>query len=270
MDNHKSEGSFFKKITYTSGIYPALSIEYIKNPHKLFAIPLLGILIKVILVLPIFVEMIFLTLWLFIVVVLINLWVVLFSGQYWIYAHQFSLGFLKLSTKTSFYLYGLTDQYPGFDFQTPAGLSLDIPLNDHPNKLYAIPFLGGLIRALLLIPFFVFENIIGQAAAMGVFILAWAVVLFKGRFPEGIFELARDSTRVGVSTSAYMLGLSDRYPSFYISMKHDKIKLILIALAIIFSGWNYSDKAFNSHRVQPKVGQTYQYPQVSLPPLQTQ
>jgi uncharacterized membrane protein len=113
---------------------------------------------------------------------------------------------------------------------------VNIPYPTSPNKLYAIPILGGLIRVILLIPYLVFTIIISQAALIGVFLLAWAVVLFKGLYPEGIFELARDCNRIGLSSAAYMAGLSDKYPSFHISMAHDKIKLILIAASIIISG----------------------------------
>lgn len=243
MDNQTTtRTSFFKKITYTDGIYPVLTIALTQNPNRFWAVPLIGILIKCLILIPIFIEIIFLSIWLLIVVVIINPLIMLLTGRYWSHAHQFSVGFFRLTVKAISFFYGLTDKYPGFDFSNHENLTLEIPLNQNPKKLFAIPVIGGLIRFILLIPYLVFENIIAQAAALGVFILAWAVVLFKGRYPEGIFELARDSIRVNTSAFAYLLGLSDRYPSFYISMAHDKIKLILIAIAIIFNGWSYSDR----------------------------
>lgn len=236
--NHQS---FFKKITYTDGICPDFKISLIQNPSRFFAVPILGILVKIVLLIPLAIVFIFLGIWLLLAVMLVNPLIVLFTGKYWAHAHNFSVGYLRLTTKLTCYLYGLTDKYPGFNFGNQDNLTFEIPLNQNPKRLYAIPLIGGLIRFVLLIPYLIFENILASAASIGAFLLAWAMVLFTGKYPEGIFELARDAIRINASVMAYILGLSDRYPSFYISMAHDKIKLILIALAIIFQGWSYSN-----------------------------
>jgi len=252
--------SFFKKITYTQGIYPILNATPIQNPSRFYAVPILGILVKFILLIPVYLEMIFVGIWWGIAVMLINPFVVLFTGKYWRSAYSINLGYLRMTTKISFYLFGLTNKYPGFNLTINDNYSLDIPYPENPRKLFVIPLIGILIRTILLIPYFIFGSIVSQAAAMGTFVLAWAVVLFKGRYPEGIFELARDSIRVSISTNAYMTGLSDRYPSFYISMNHDKIKIILIAIAIIFSGFNFTSSGTKTKPseapIQPKEIQT--------------
>lgn len=235
----KDNQTFFQKITYIDGIYPSLVINQIQKPNRLFAFPLIGFLIKMILLIPVLIEMIFLVIWLFIVVALINSFVVLFTGKYLSHAHSVSVGFIRLYTKIGFYFAGLTDKYPGFGLQNSGDLNFDISLNEKPKRLFAIPVLGGLIRFVLLIPYFIFGNIISYAVVIGLFFLAWVAVLFRGKYPEGLFELGRDSFRVDASTFAYTLGLSDKYPSFYISMAHDKIKLILIAISTILNGWNF-------------------------------
>lgn len=260
METKSDSGSFFKRITYTQGIYPEMNLQFISSPNRFFAFPLIGMLIKLIILIPVFIEIFFLCIWLAIVVALINPFVVLFTGKYWTHAHSFVLGFMKLNAKLSLYIYGLSDKYPGFDFSTPPGFSFDIPIPQNPGKLYTIPLLGFLIRVIFLIPYYIFLNVINNAVTIGVFLLAWAVVLFKGKYPEGIFELARDSIRVNMSASAYLFGLSDRYPSFYISMTHDKIKIILIAIAIILNGWNYSQEfSDRSEREQGLNNYNYQY-----------
>lgn len=235
-----SKPSFFKKITYTDGIYPVLEANVIQNPNRIFAVPLVGILIKLLLLIPVFIEILLLYIWFLVAVMLINPFVVLVTGKYWPHAYRFTLGMFKLAVKTSFYLDGLTDKYPWFGFNIDDKFKLDIIMPESSKRLYAIPILGGVIRIVLLIPYLVFFGIISNAALIGVYLLAWAVVLFKGRYPEGIFELTRDFIRVNTSVSAYFAGLSDRYPSFYISMAHDKIKLILIAVSILLTAWNYS------------------------------
>lgn len=235
-----AEQTFFEKITYTDGIYPKISVDLIKNPNRLYAFPILGLLIKYIILIPVVIEIIVLTIWLIIAVMIINPFVILFTDKYWSSAYHINLGLIRLNAKTQYFVYGLTDQYPGFNLKINQG-SLDINLPITSNKLYAFPILGFLIRAILMIPYFVYSGIISQAAAMGSHLLAWAVVLFKGYYPQGLFELSRDAIRVSIASGAYMTGLSDRYPSFYISMAHDKIKIILIAIAIILGGFRFSE-----------------------------
>lgn len=248
-----SESSFFKRITYTDGIYPSLSAELIQNPNRFFAFPLLGILVKVIILIPVFVEIILVGIWFLVVVFLVNPFVVLLTGKYWRHAYEVFLGLQRLSLKLWFYVYGLTDKYPGFSLVINDKFILDIPMPEKPNRFYAIPVFGGLARFIFLVPYFIFSNIISQAMGIGISLLAWAVVLFRGRYPEGIFELARDTSRVSISAGAYFSGLSDKYPSFYISMAHDKIKLILIAIAIILNGWNFVADFGTSYKEQPAL-----------------
>lgn len=250
MDNQPKE-SFFKKITYTAGIYPVLNATSIQNPNRFYAVPLLGILSKIILLIPIYIMLIFVGIWWLIAVMLINPFVILFSGKYWQSAYSINLGLLRMSAKINFYLFGLTNKYPGFNLTINDEYSLDIPYPENPKKIFAIPLIGFIIRIVLLIPYLIFESIISQAAAIGTFLLAWAVVLFKGKYPEGLFELARDSIRVSISTNAYLTGLSDRYPSFYISMNHDKIKIILIAIAIILNGFNFTTGGSDINQTEP-------------------
>lgn len=233
------ENSFFKKITYTEGIYPEFNISLIQNPSRFYAVPLLGIIFKMLAIIPVALFMLVIAIGWILVVFLVNPFIVLATGKYWKTAYDISLALMRLSVKTSAYLYGLTDKYPGFNFNMPENMTLNLPYPEKSNRLYAIPVLGFLIRIVFLIPYLIFEQIIAQAVTIGVFLLAWAVVLFKGRYPEGIFELARDQIRITGSSYAYLIGLSDRYPSFYISMAHDKIKIILIALSIVLSGFNY-------------------------------
>ncbi|GEM_PF-1163483 len=268
MDNQpqasQPQESFFKKITYTQGIYPILNAVPIQNPSRFYAIPLLGFLVKLILLIPVFFEIIFISIWWMIAVMIINPFVVLFTNKYWQSAYSINLGYLRMVTKISFYLFGLTNKYPGFNLTINDNYSLDIPYPENPKKIFAIPIIGFIIRIILLIPYLIFEGIISQAAAIGTFSLAWAVVLFKGRYPEGLFELARDSLRVSISANAYMTGLSDKYPSFYISMNHDKIKIILIAIAIILNGFNFTtggsdtDKTEVNNRLkEPQFSNSY-------------
>lgn len=243
-----AQKSFFKQITYTEGIYPSFSISHNQNPSVLYAIPVLGLVIKLIALLPVAVFACLIAIWWLIAVVLINPFVVLTTGKYWQPAYEVAIGLTKMSAKIAAYFFGLTDKYPGFDFNLPEGMHLDLPMIHNPNKLYAIPVLGGAIRIILLIPYLVFEQIISRAVLLGVAFIASFYVLIKGKYPEAVFELARDSIRINSSAYAYMAGLSDKYPSFHISMAHDKIKLILIAIAIIWFGTGVANNDYKNDR----------------------
>lgn len=213
-------------------IYPTLKLEKVKNPNRLFAIPLLGILIKVILLIPVFLELIILAIAFFFVWI-INSFVVLFTGEYWNTAYTLTLGILRLTAKTQFYFFGLSDLYPGFDFSVK-DFTLDIAKPEKPNRLFAIPLLGGIVRIIILIPYLIYDSVLQNAASAGV-LISFFPVLTKGEYPESTYELARDYTRVNLAASCYMAGLSDSYPSFWISMNHKNIKIALIIVGVIIS-----------------------------------
>lgn len=227
--------------------YPTINIQLIQNPNRLFAIPILGILIKFIILIPIFIELMFLGLAAGLLTT-INSFSVLFTGHYWDLAYQLNLGIIRFTAKVNFYLYGLTDKYPGFSLSINDDYSVDISKPESPNRLFAIPILGFLIRAILLIPFFIWVSVVQTGSRIGVFLLAWVKVLFTGKYPESIFELATDEMRLTLSISAYFAGLSDKYPNFAISMNHKVIKIILLIIGVLSLLSNLVSSASNSSR----------------------
>ncbi len=212
-------------------VYPTLTATLPQNPNKFWAVPIIGILVKVIILIPQFIELMFLGIaWGFISI--INSFIVLFTGKYWDTAYIFVIGIMRLTTKVTFYMFGFTDKYPGFDFAINDTFSIEMAKPENPNRLFAIPFFGGLARILLLIPFIIWQVILNYASVVGIFV-SFAPVLFAGKYPESTFELGRDYTRITLATTAYMGGLSDSYPSFAISWNHKVVKIILIILGIL-------------------------------------
>ncbi len=214
-------------------LYPALEIVNIKNPNKFYAFPLIGFLAKIILLIPVYLELIFLYIGL-VFVLLIGSFVVLFTDKYWQFGYRYNLGLMRLIVKTRLYFYGLTDKYPYFNFQIDDSYSFNMQTPSHPSKLFAVPLAGGLIRLLLLIPYLVFVEVIAVGAALG-YIISFYNVLSIGDFPEATFEFIRDSVRVTQAAMAYFFGLSDDYPSFYISLNHQNIKIALIIAGILLT-----------------------------------
>jgi hypothetical protein len=230
-------------------LYPEFTLNKIENPNQFYAVPLIGFLAKIILLIPVGIELVFLGLFQ-LLVTFINSWVVLFTGKYWQFAYQYTLGFLRLSTKVTLYFYGLTDSYPWFDFTIKDDYKIEMDCPTQSNRLFAFPVLGGLARIILLIPYLIFNQVLSYGAGVGVF-FSFYRVLFKKTYPESTFEFAKDAVRIDLATNLYILGLSDIYPSFAISMNHQTIKIFLIIAGTALSVGNY--KVDNSHQsTQPK------------------
>ncbi len=184
-------------------------------------------------IIPVAIELVFIGLYSFILT-FINSFVVLFTGKYLRHSYEINLGLTRLSAKVTFFIFGLTDKYPGFGLEIRDKFRVDVKYPNNPNRLFAVPIVGGLARFVLLIPFYIYEMVIRYAAAIGVVFSAFPVLINK-RYPDSTFELARDSTRLNLAASLYIFGMSDRYPSFSISMNHKTVKVILIILGAIVS-----------------------------------
>lgn len=232
MDNSKQQN-----------IYPRLTISHIQDPNRFYAVPLIGFLTKVIMSIPVFFELLFLEIALGFIL-LINSLVVLFTGRYWNFAYKLLLGVMRLSVKMNLFFIGLTNKYPGFGLEiNDLLISFEVEEPKSPSRLFAIPAFGGLLRIILLIPYFIFQSVISSASQIGIFGSFLPVLIF-GKYPESTYELARDSTRVGQATLVYLSGLSDSYPSFWISMNHKIIKIVLIVIVIVSSLLNLSSSGF--------------------------
>ncbi len=217
--------------------YPMLAAERIERPSRFYAVLFVGLFVKNFLLIPVYIEWLVLSLVLPILAV-INSFVVLFTGAYWRTAYTFALGLMRLELKLVFYLTGLTDKYPGFGFEIDDRFSIDVAEPETPNRLYAIPVVGAIIRAVLMIPYTIWSMIVLQGSYLAV-IGASFPVFFAGRYPETSFELVRDSMRLRFASYCYFLGLSDTYPSFAISWNHRELKIGLLAAGAVLTLINY-------------------------------
>lgn len=97
----------------------------------------------------------------------------------------------------------------------PVNLTIDYP--ESSSRLlaaFSIPFF--LIRFLLLMPAFICIYIVGIAVYFVVWIAFWAVT-FTGRYPRGMFDFVTGYLRWLIRITAYMYGLTDKYPPFRMS-----------------------------------------------------
>lgn len=233
--------------TAPANIYPKFSIAHIKNPTRFWAFPVLGGLIKILIMAPVFIELVFVGLYVLIITVFINSLVVLVTGKYWRHCYNVNTGLLKLGAKIHLYFIGLSNKYPGFSLDVH-GFDLNFTYPQTSNRYFAIPIFGGLARLVLLVPYLVYNGAISKGAFLGVIISSlW--VLFKGRYPETSYEFARDALRLNISQTLYFTGIEDKYPSFYISLDHATLKLLLIIFAVSTGGWGSTNSDTNRNSI---------------------
>lgn len=226
-------------------LYPTIKIDLIKHPKKFWAVPVIGFLIKVITIIPISILFGFVGIAVFFLS-MINAVYVLFRGTYWQPAYEFAIGYMQVHLKIYFYLFGLTDKFPGFlpQFAIEDSYSFAMSMPTRPNRLFAIPLFGGFARIILMIPYFIYSSVLQNAAYAGA-IYASFLVLGKDEYPESAFEMVRDSMRVSLASTTYMFGLSDTYPSFWISMNHKNAKIVFIVIGTLLALGNMMGRSEN-------------------------
>lgn len=232
-------------------IYPHFTVANNKNPNRIYAVPLFGYFIKIIMLIPIYIWMCLLGLWVF-VIYLANWFVISFTGNYWGYAYELFYGVMKLSGKIQLFLLGISDKYPGFSLSTDGIYELQIARPTKINIWLAIPLVGLIVRCVLLIPYFIFAIVLQRGSQVAM-VCSWFAVTFKGRYPDSLYEFERDSLRVSFATSMYVLGLVDRYPSFSISMNHKNVKIALIVAGAILTLWNSGNSYSREERDMKKL-----------------
>ena len=244
--------------------YPLIEIERIRRPNRWYAIPLLGFLIKFVMVTPVNIEIFFLNFMIFFASIL-NACNIFFRGRYWKLAYELNIGTMRLDANVSYFLFGLTDKYPGFSLQTTPDFVLSLPYNKTPNRLLATPIVGYLIRLIVMVPYLFYRHVVNMAATLAV-IVSWISVLFKRRYPDTTYEIVRDSVRVDQAVSAYFLGMSDKYPSWWISMRHKPLKILLLVLAIVFTLLSMRDTINNQKQQRQYQQIIHQYSSSQSPP----
>lgn len=241
-----------------TNLYPHLTVKVNQNPNRFYAFPVLGIVVKLVMLIPVFIESFFLS-FAFLFFLIANPFVVLFTGNYWAAAYDFFLGMMRFYTKIYLFILGLSDEYPGFNLKENSRFELTIAKPANPNKWLAFPFFGFVIRIILLIPYQIYSQVLRNGSFIAM-VLSWFAVLFKDKIPESLYEFEKDSLRVALANTSYVIGLSDKYPSFTISMNHQTVKILLIiAGAILFAVNAASDLSEKSERRMYKEGYQYEY-----------
>jgi hypothetical protein len=136
---------------------------------------------------------------------------ILFTGRYPAGMLNFTIGYIRWTTRVTAYAYLLTGAYPPFALGT-ADYPIRVDITgqvDGRNRLTTF----WPIRFILAIPHFIVLAIIAIAVFV-VLIIAWFVALFTGSVPAGLHNFLAGFMRWYTRVNAYILLVTDQYPPF--------------------------------------------------------
>lgn len=131
----------------------------------------------------------------------------LFAGQTPQGLHGFIAQYLRYSTHVNGYLYFLANPYPGFLGDRPYDVDLDIA-PPAPQNRWVTAF-----RLILAIPAHIVAYVLSILIGV-LWLVAWVIGIVAGEIPRGLRDLIAWIIRFMSQTYAYVLLLTDRYPSF--------------------------------------------------------
>jgi len=195
-------------------VFPAhpvqVTIDPPTSPSQLWAIPILGFLLKLLVLIPVFIGIFFVGIGLFFALIVI--WIpVLLNGRYPSWGRDFVIWAIRWSLQVNAFVYGLTDRYPvpSSAADNPVHFSVEVPATS--SRGWALPVVGLLAKFVILIPAYVVISWAGQAVGLTL-LIAWGPVLFSGTYPAWAHRFLVSYMRWGARVDAYFAGLTDVYP----------------------------------------------------------
>jgi hypothetical protein len=166
----------------------------------------LTVLVRAFLVLP---HLIWLTLYasVAVFVALANWIVTLIKGRSPQRMHRWLVRYLRYTVYVYSYLYVLANPYPPFHGdQRSYTIDLQVEGPDEQRRLVTA------FRLVLVIPAFVLGWVLSQVLQV-IALIAWVIAIFLGRIPRGMEQLGLYCLRYQTQVYAYLLVVTDRYPS---------------------------------------------------------
>jgi len=181
--------------------------------NRLWGIPLIGQMVRWILLIPHFIVMILLAI--VAAIQLLVAWIpVLILGRFPGWGYRWIGGLLAYSQRVQAYSMLMTSTYPPFALESedyPITVRYDEGVRI--NRLWGIPIIGHIVRFIVLIPHFILIWLLAIIAGF-VMLFVWAPVLIFGRQADLVYTLVGGLYRWQLRTVAYLFMMVDRYPPF--------------------------------------------------------
>jgi hypothetical protein len=165
----------------------------------------LTVFFRLLLAIPHFVLLVLWTVVVFLVAI-VNWFATLITGRSPDALHAFQARFLRYATHVLGYTFLLANPYPGFGGGQPYAIDLEVAPPERQNR-----WITG-FRIFLAIPALILANVLSQVLEVIAF-LGWFACLALGRMPRGMRDLGAYCLRYQQQTYAYLLLLTQRYPS---------------------------------------------------------
>lgn len=140
----------------------------------------------------------------------VSFFVVLVTGRYPRGIFDFVVGTMRWSYRLMAYIFLMTDRYPPFALADDPShpVRFDIPYPEEGVNRWR-----PLVHWLLILPYYFVASILLYVVYLVVFLAFW-VILFTKKFPEGMFNLTLNGMRWMARATAYLGWLVTEYPPF--------------------------------------------------------
>jgi hypothetical protein len=183
-----------------------------EGQNRLWGIPLLGLIVRSILVIPQVIVLAVLGIVMYFAM-LVSWAPVLINGRMASWGYTLFGGYIRLTTRISTYVVLLTGVYPPFGPGGDHTVNVTFDETEEQNRLWGIPIVGIVVRWFALIPHFFVLFFLGiVAAVLGLF--SWLPVLMNGRTSDWVVRWIGGFYRWTARVTAYALLLTGKYPPF--------------------------------------------------------
>lgn len=133
---------------------------------------------------------------------------ILFTGSYPAFAYDWVAKYLRFYTRFTGWVWLMTDELPPFDGdehpEYPIRLVIPAPLDPYTRW-------KTLLRIILVIPVMIMVYIFNLLVEL-IGIVAWFVILFTGKIPQGLWDIQKMGVAYLARGTAYHLLVTETYP----------------------------------------------------------
>jgi hypothetical protein len=171
----------------------------------------LTVFFRLILAIP---HFIWLSLWAVIATLaaIVNWFATLFTGRSPDGLHTFLATYLRYQTHVTAYALLIADPFPAFTGTPGYPIDLEVDPPETQNRLTVF------FRVIIGLPVLIMARLLSSISGL-LAIFSWFIALVTGRVPEGVRNFAVLALRFETQTYAYLLLLTDRYPSFNVAVE---------------------------------------------------